>query len=157
MQQRGGEIAAHPLPQGHVADGLPQKAAISRRSSRSASLLVRVTPGMPYISPSTRYESYAVRSHHSWVRWPNMTPIRPAMLRRLAQGSSPTTLSDPSSGRRIPQMVLMSVDLPAPLSPRSATLSPEAMRNDTSSIARRAGRAAGALRRGRRRRRPGVR
>ena len=62
-------------------------------------------------------DSRSGRSHHSCDRWPNTTPIRRARSRRFFSGSSPQVRTRPEVGTRIPQSILIVVDLPAPLAP----------------------------------------
>ncbi len=62
-------------------------------------------------------ESRSGRSHQSWLRWPNTTPISRASTRRCGTGSSPQVRTVPEVGTRMPVIILMVVDLPAPLAP----------------------------------------
>ncbi len=46
----------------------------------------------------------------------------------------PSKTTSPEAGRRIPEMVRRMVDLPAPLAPMRATISPSLTRKETSQI-----------------------
>ena len=63
-----------------------------------------------------------------------MAPMRPP--RTAVAGSAPRVVAVPASGRRRPGMTPMAVDLPAPLGPSRATVSPAAMSRLTPSSAR---------------------
>jgi hypothetical protein len=64
-----------------------------------------------------RSESASGRSHHSCDRWPKTTPIRRASSRRCLTGSSPQVRTRPALGVRMPVIILIVVDLPAPFAP----------------------------------------
>ena len=57
------------------------------------------------------------KSHHNCVLCPNTTPIFPAFFLRFLYGSIPLTLQVPLVGVKMPVIILMVVDFPAPLLP----------------------------------------
>ena len=90
---------------------------MSSSSTHRSSRAVARSAGSRWIAASSRNDSASGRSHHSWLRWPNTTPIRRASSRRCRTGSSPQTRTRPEVGTRIPVSILMVVDLPAPFAP----------------------------------------
>src|SRR3954471_20636402 len=82
-----------------------------------------------------RDESITGRSHQSWLRCPNTTPISRAFTVRYRCGTRPSTETAPPDGTSIPVSILIIVDLPAPFGPRYPTASPASIENDTSSTA----------------------
>ena len=69
------------------------------------------------MSRSSSNESITGVSHHSWLRWPNTTPMDATCRTRSLQGTRPMTDTRPESGVSMPLIILMVVDLPAPLGP----------------------------------------
>src|SRR5256885_4563161 len=88
------------------------------------------------MSRSRSKDSQTGRSHQSWVRWPNTTPMRATWASRCRQGTRPITSQRPPLGTRMPASTLMVVDLPAPLGPMYPTSSPRSMEKETPSRAR---------------------
>ena len=74
-------------------------------------------------------------SHHSWLRWPNTTPSRATCRFRSSQGTRPSTVQVPQSGRRMPLRILMVVLFPAPLGPMKASISPASTEKEMPSTA----------------------
>ena len=87
------------------------------------------------MAPCRAKLSCSGRSHQSWLRCPNTTPMRRASARRSRTGSSPHTRARPAVGTSTPVSILIVVDLPAPFGPRKPTASPAAMVSVTPSTA----------------------
>ena len=92
VEHGGGELAPHPLAERQLA----------HRRGRGTGPCRAARPCGPSVTPwsaaGTRYtwrsssnESDSGRSHHSWVRWPNTTPMRRATAMRSRLGSMPST------------------------------------------------------------------
>jgi hypothetical protein len=99
VQQRRGDVAAHPLPEAELADrGVEQVAEVEQLDvlREVAAVPLRVDPV---------------------ERCPNTTPIRRARSVRCRLGSRPATRSRPAVGTRMPVSILIVVDFPAPLGP----------------------------------------
>ena len=108
-------------------------AAMRGNASKTASTDQR--PPRPD-APATRRFSSTVRFGNR--RRPSGTRAIPALTRRcaaVAVMSRPSNTIRPAAGRCAPAIARSSVDLPAPLAPTSASVSPSASSNDTSRTA----------------------
>ena len=125
VQQRGGDLAAHPLAQRQLPHrGVQEAGQVEQlaRTRRAAPRSARPAPGG--WRRAGRSSAVSGRSHHSWLRCPNTTPIRRASSRRRRTGSSPHTVARPAVGTSTPVSILIAVDLPAPFGPSRPTASP---------------------------------
>src|SRR3954470_9558562 len=87
---------------------------------------------MAYMTFSKRKLSRAGISQRICGFCPNTTPMFCASRRRSRQGTTPSVSTRPALGTRMPVSIFTVVDLPAPFSPMSPTLSPRSTRNERS-------------------------
>ena len=112
------QLAPHALaqrqrPHGHVQQRRPGRAP--RRARPSAVEVGR--PARRRAAATSWNESRSGRSHHSWDRWPNTTPIRRASRWRSPHGTSPSTATAPDVGTQDPAHHLHRGGLAGPVGP----------------------------------------
>ena len=99
VQHRGGQLAAHALAERELPHRRARKSS-SSSSSRKRSRFAPVAVVRDPVDVAQQLERVASgRSHQSWMRWPNTTPMRRASSMRCRDGSSPATGSGPPTGR----------------------------------------------------------
>ena len=139
LRQRAGHADPLPLAAGERLDqALPSVQASQRsRARRTASILRRhrrqgAEPGIPAEQDTV---SSTVRGTQISSRCATTPTNRASSVRFHAEGSRPSTSACPASSGTIPSRARISVVLPQPLGPTSATSSPAPTPSDTSSSA----------------------
>ena len=104
VQQRRGQLAAHPLAQRELPDrGVEERVQVEQRRGSGAAGPRARRPAPGRCAAAASNDSRSGRSHHSWERWPKTTPIRRASrgaLRHRRQPADPTRARRRASARR---------------------------------------------------------
>ena len=118
VQQRRGDVAAHPLAEAELAHRGVELVAEVEQLDEAVEVVAVARRAVRYIFWSRSNESRSGRSHHSVERWPKTTPIRRGQLDAVAAaGRAPATRTCPPVGTRMPVSILIVVDFPAPFGP----------------------------------------